>query len=42
MGDKSPKSTNKKANQNQAKSDTAKKSKDAAIAAKQVVTTPKK
>ena len=42
MGDKSPKSVNKNASQKQAKNDSTKKSKDAAIAAKQVITTPKK
>ena len=42
MGDKSPKSTQKQASQKQVKTDSAKKTKDDATAAKQVVTTPKK
>jgi hypothetical protein len=42
MGDKSPKATNKNASQKQAKADTAKKTKDDAIAAKQTTSAPKK
>jgi hypothetical protein len=42
MGDKSPKSVSKNASQKQAKTDTAKKTKDDATAAKQAGATPKK
>ena len=41
MGDRSPKSTQKKSNQKQAKADTAAKTKQQAIAAKQTATKKK-